>query len=343
MSTPALTGAGAGGSPAAYHPARPMTRSLLTVLRRQAASEIRRGRLDEAEAVLAKLEEEDPLAVETRGLRLEWLVRAGRLDDAGRLSAQLEQLFPSSPRVQFLAGRVRYERRDFAGAAARFRESEALHPHPQPRLHLGRALTQLGDFDAAEAVLTALVAGTPRARRDLAWLHERRGAHGRALEEVEHYLEHAPDDPLAKSQRLRLRARLAGPDELRHEVEELEELGEAPAPELAPEYVRALLAAGDVEGARSFLAEHGDALPHHAVTKTAWEAYKLQAHDLALGLFLRVFERHCANGKFLAALEAAARRCGRLEALVEPYEAHAERHRPLYGRLIRIRKALDAE
>lgn len=319
-----------------------MAGGIVDVLRRQVASELRRGRLGEADSALARLEEREPLAVETRGLRLEWLLRSERLEEAERLAEQLVALFPASPRVQLLAGRASYRRRDYPRAAERFRESDALHPSPFARMLFGRALTQLGRFDEAEAVLTALAAELPRARLDLAWLHERCGAHARALSEVERFLEQHPDDAQAASQRRRLLASLAAPDELRAEVEELAELGEAPAPELVPEYVRALLVSGEVDRARAFLAERADELPSRTVTKCAWEIYRLQAHDLALELFLRVLAENARNAKFLAALEAAARRSGRLADLAAAYRERAALHPPLHGRALRIEKALES-
>lgn len=149
-----------------------------------------------------------PLSVETRCLRLEWLIRSRRLDEAHVLAEQLVVLFPASPRAQLLAGDLGFRRRDYASAERHLRESDALAPASWTRQLLAKTLSQLGRDRDAEALLLELVEERPKARLDLAWIYERRGETARALAEVGRVLRAFPDDAWAKRQKLRLEAEL---------------------------------------------------------------------------------------------------------------------------------------
>lgn len=313
------------------------------VLRRNLSQALQGGDLDAASGLLERLREEAPLALATRGLELEFLLRCGRLEEAADLAAQLLELFPDSPRIRFLAGRVAYKRRDYAAAEAAFRESRRLHPHPRTDHWLARTLTQAGNLDEAEALLAPLAASRPHCRRDLAWLYERRGDHERALAEVTAYLERYPDDDLARAQEKRLRARTLAPEELEEEVEALAELGAGPPEEVVPEYIEGLLASGQGRRARAFLLEHRNALGHGAVLRTGWVCHRLRAYDLAFELFLEALPWQRGNFKFLTALEGAAERCDRLDALIEVYAAQAPEEKRLYGRIKRLEKRSSSQ
>lgn len=311
--------------------------SFADVLRRNAAQALADGRLAEAEDLVQRLEDEDPMSVTTRGLRLELLLRLGRLDEAEPLARQLLDLFPGSARVHWLAARLYGERRDWAAAERHARESDALHTHWRSRHLLGQALVQLGRFDEGEAVLRSLLPERVVVHRDLAWLFERRGQHARAVRELEHLLAAYPQDERAQAQKLRLEARLLAPGELVEEVEGMLELGEDVAPELVPEYVRTLLETGASARARAFVAAHAAAWPPLVASRCAWQAYRLQAWDLACELFVRALPVR-RDAKTLTALEAAARRSARVEMLIAAYEALAARDPKLYGRVRRLRR-----
>lgn len=62
-----------------------MSGELKTVLRRNLSHALRHGDLPQAAALLDRLKLEDPLALETRGLELEFLLRAGRLAEGGAI------------------------------------------------------------------------------------------------------------------------------------------------------------------------------------------------------------------------------------------------------------------
>lgn len=310
------------------------------MLRRQVLDRLKSADLPGAAEALARLEQEDPLSRETRGLRLDHLIRVGRLEEAAMLAATLLELFPDSPRIRFLAGQAAYRAREYDAALEQFRESERLHPDGWTRVQIGCTLTQIGRFDEAEAVLTALTSRYVHAWRDLAWLHERKGDAARALEACERYLEHRADDPVARSQRTRLRARITAPAEFIDEVETLRDLGEDVSPELVPEYVDTLIRSGRSKEARQFLAEAGAALDPSIKARVAWIAYRLQAYDLALDYFIDVFPTHGRNVKLSTAMEAAARRVHRVDRVIALYAAHAVEDRRLYGRIKRLSGSL---
>lgn len=315
-----------------------MTTRLTALLRRNLRTALKRGDLDESADLIQKLKLEDPLAKETRGLELEYLTKADRREEADALARQLLELFPSSPRIRFLAGKLAYRRKDYAAAERHFTESFRLHASWRTEWERGRALTQLGHLDDAEAILTRLVPEHPVCRMDLAWLYERKGQLQRALAEVERYLEGQPDNAYARNQRQRLRARLLPPEELMAEADELVELGEELPEEMVPLVVELLFRSGKSKDARRFVASHGAGFPPRQAKRLAWVCYKSRAYDLALDLFLQVLPENVSDSKFNTALETAAHRCGRLAKVLEAYRAHANAQRHLYGRMKTLSK-----
>ncbi len=297
--------------------------------------------LEAADGLLDRLKREDPLALASRGLELEYLLLRERLDEAQALAAQLIQLFPASARIHYLAGRVAYGRRDYRAAVRAFGEANDLHPHWRARRWLGKASSQLGQLDEAEATLLALVADHPLVHRDLAWVYERRDDAARALHHANAYLELHPDDSFVKAQRMRLMGRTLDTEELIDEVETLEDLGEAVPREILPTYVERLLASGRGADARRFVASRCQDLPARELVAVAWAGYHLQAYDLALELFLRVLSECAGDVKFLAAIESAAIKCRRVAELVEHYTELGTCYPRLYGRCKRLRKHLD--
>lgn len=303
------------------------------VLRRNMWQALRRGAYADANEILARLKGDDPLSLETRGLELEYLVRSGRLDEAAALSGQLVDLFPASARVHYLAGQLAYRRKDYPKAHHHLRESLHLHPHWRTQHLLGRALTQAGHLDEAEAMLLDLVPQRPECLRDLAWLYERRGDDARALRTLESFLERHPRDAFARGQRLRLRARLMEAGELLEEVDTLLALGEAVPDEVLPAWFEALLRSGQGGRAREFVREQGRRLDVRFAARLAWTCYKLQAYDLAFELFAAAFPQDRGNPKFLSAIESAAARSGNVQTLLDLYRAQAPQDKRLYGRL----------
>jgi tetratricopeptide (TPR) repeat protein len=312
-------------------------------LRQQAAAALRAGRFEDAAGSLDRLREVDPLALETRCLDLELLVRTGKLAEADSAARQLLDLHPGSARVLYWAGRLAFDRKDYSAAASRFEECLRIHPNPFTRRQLAKSLTNLGRFEEAERHLLVLVPGDPECRLDLAWLHERRGEPARALEEVEALLAARPGHKAASKSRLRLRARLADAADLVEETETLLDLGEEPAPEVIPSYIEALLRGGEGARAREFIARRKAGFEPRLALQVAWVSYKLLAYDVAMDLFLQAFPAVTRSGPFYSALEKAAEKTRRVGDLLAVYRAHAPADRSLHGRIKKVAKRGPAE
>ncbi|HET7506045.1 MAG TPA: tetratricopeptide repeat protein [Kofleriaceae bacterium] len=296
---------------------------------------LRDGDLAEASRILAHLQHEAPLGLETGALELELLVRSRRLEEADRLARRLVARFPGSAHVRYWTGRAQYARKRYADAEASFRESGKLAPHVVHDHWLAKTLTQLRRFDDAEAMLLRVVEQRPRARADLAWLYELRGDAARALAEAEAHLAMHGDDAYVQAQRDRLRARTMEHGQLAAEVEALAELGEQVSEPVLAEYIEALLRDGRGAEVRALVRARMPALSARGARSLAWSAYKLQAYDIAFELFAAAFAG--CDDKQLAALEAAAKKSGRLEDLIALYEGAAA-HRPsLHGRLRKLK------
>jgi tetratricopeptide (TPR) repeat protein len=309
-------------------------------LRNNLKQALSRGDLHQAEILLGRLKEEDPLSVQTRSLELALLVRAGRWVEAGALAGQLRTLFPSSARIHYLAGRVNYHGKDYVRALEHFEESERLRPDWQARHWLGKTATQLGRFEQAEAVLLELVGDHPQVVADLAWLYERRCDWTRALQYVDQYLKAHPDDAFIQAQQARLRAAALAPDELVEEVDTLQALDEPVPAELLPNYVRGLLETGQGAAARAFVEAHHAQWDARTAASIAWACRKLQAYDLAVTLFLQGLPEHVQKEdyKYLSALEADARRCHREDEVIAAYGPLTQQHDGFYGRIKALEK-----
>jgi len=83
-------------------------------------------------------------------------------------------------------------------------------------------------------------------------------------------------------------------------------------------------------------------LETRVATRTAWVCYHLQAYDFACRLFLQVFEAHCGQPKFLAPLEAAAKRSGSLADLLPYYERAATDDPRFFGRIRGLRRRIES-
>lgn len=315
-----------------------MAEGFKTVLLRNLSGAFAVGDLSQAALILDRLREEDPLSVETRGMQLEFLLRSGKLTEAQTLAEQLLQLFPASPRIQYLAGQVAYQVRDYGLAAERFRESYRIRNHWRSSLALAQALTQLGEFGEAALIFDALVPDHPHAYRHLAWLYERQGDYTRALAALDSYRKYYPENESVLGQQARLRARLMDPAELISETQELLELGDEPDESLLPQYLEALFRTGQAAQARTFIEQRREQLRGRAGVGAAWVCYQFQAYDLAYGLFVTAFAANQRNAKYLSALEFAAGRCGRLPELIQLYRQHAPLDKHLFGRLRRLER-----
>ena len=314
--------------------------SLVSTLHRNLARALAAGDLEDATAILDRLRREDPMSVRTRGGELELLLRGGCLEDAEVLAPQLMVAFPSSARVFYLAGRVAYQRRDYPAAVARLEESLRISHHWRCQYWLGKALTQAGRLQEAEAALLEAVTHTPLARRDLAWLYERMGENPLALATLEEYVKSQPDDAFAQSQVRKLRARALDPEQLCGELETLQDLGEEIPPEVLPEYVDGLLRTGQGERAREVLAVREGSLDPRTLNQVAWVCHRLQAPDLACRLLLRCVASNLHSAKTLNALEGDAVRAGRLTDVIAAYRSLVEREPRLWGRIRRLQAKL---
>ena len=318
-----------------------MVDDIRTVWQRNLFQAFAQHNLDDASQILDRLRDHDPLSRQTRGLELEFLWRSERLDEAHRLARQLLELFPDSPRILYLAGRLAYARREYPRAEQLLAESYRLHPNRYCYRFLGKTYTQLARYDEAESILLAVLPDDPGVQLDLAWLYERQADYERALAHVEKFLEKHPENEYARAQQGRLRGRTMDPGELLGDLDSLVE-HDQPIPEhLLPQYVENLLRTGQGERVRHFLSSQRDRFEPREAIRTAWFCYQLQAHDLAYELFVRVFEQNRRQPKFLSALEASASRCGRLEELIPIYEKWAVEDPRFFGRLRGLKRRVQ--
>ncbi|MCA9264303.1 MAG: tetratricopeptide repeat protein, partial [Planctomycetales bacterium] len=315
-----------------------MVEPLKKVLQRNLATALRHHDFTSARELLNSLRAEDPLSVETRGMELEFLVLTKNYTEANALADQLVRCFPNSARVLHLAGRLAYAQRRYNEAEEHFRESARLYPQWFSQLFLGKTLTQLGRFAEAESLLTGLVRDHPAARRDLSWLYERQGEPERALQEIERFLEGAPGDAFAQTQRDRLRSLCRSPDELVEEVEILAELGETVDENVMPQYVASLLQTGKAEQARTYVADQLPQMSATSAVRVGWQCYRLQAYDLSFELFCHGFADNLTNVKLLTAWETSARRADRQGEACGLLRKFAPQCPQLYGRLRRLGK-----
>ena len=273
-------------------------------------------------------------------MELQFFVRSDRIEEAWQLARQLLPQFPESAGILFWAGRAAYRRRDYRNAQRLFRESRRIADRWTTRRWLGKALTQLGGFEEAERLLAPLFPEHANCGSDLAWLYERMGDLDRALEVVEQYLLHAPNNDLARQQRTRLLARTADADEVVGEVDLLRDLGENVPTEMLPSYVETLLSRGESSRVRELLDESGPFDPG-MTTRLAWVTYKASELDLAFDLFVAALPRNLRDDKFHNSLGRAARLCNRRPELIEAYARHAEQEPKLYGRMRKLKAMLE--
>ena len=325
----------AAGEPDETHPGGPPARDVERV-----RAAIRSDDLEAARAALDELARKAPGARETEGLELELLWRSGDIAAAVILAKRLVERYPGSARILWLAGRVAYKEKRYDDAERWLRESDRLFPSEDARRFVGKTLTQRGKFEAAEAILLPLAESRIACELDLAWLAERRGDTARALEHIERFLAVFPDSDYAQSQKRRLRGMDVEPAQLREEVETLLALDEEVPEEWLRPYVESLLASGDAEAARDFIDARVAEWPERLLLRIGWPAYKAAAYDIAWPLFARAFEIGSRDFKYLAALETAAKRAGRLARLAELYE-EAGRDTPRFlGRARKVRSWL---
>ena len=291
------------------------------------------GRLAEAADILDRLKREDPLSRETRGFELEYYLVSERLGEAESLARQLCRSFPDSARIWFLAGKLAYKQKRYPDAETCFRESQRIYPATQNQLWLGKTLTQTGDWNEAESLLTSVRDRYDTALLDLGWLYERKRDLESALGAYDTYLAIHPDHEYALSQRVRIKARSLEPEALIEEVERLVAFGEQIPDSLFADYIDKLLHTGQGARAREEVRSRLTDLDARVGVKVAWVCYRKQAYDLACDLFMNFLESNLANFKYLNTLEATAAKCNRLTELIEAYKRLAESTPKLHGRL----------
>lgn len=314
--------------------------ALIESLRANMQRALRERRPGDAEQILVQLKREDPLSEQTRSFEVELHLLAGRLMDAHPLAEQLCRLFPSSARIAYLAGLAAYRIRRYDEAEAHLRESNRIRPHWWTQRWLGKTLTQAGKLDEAEAVLLAVRERAPAAWLDLAWLYERRGDLEDALAACDRYLALRPGDEYAKQQRVRLKASLLEPESVIEEANALEALGEAVPDAMFPEYVKKLFETGKTREARGRVLARIGQLDAKAGSSLAWVCYHAQAYDLACTLFLAHLAHNLGYYKYLNALEAAAKRSGRVAHVLEKYAELGASAPSLHGRARALRSVL---
>ena len=315
-----------------------MSKPVVDTLKHNLRRALSQGHLRDAEEILARLKNEDPLSRETRGFELEFSIQANRLADADALAEQLCVLFPDSSRILYLAGKLSYKMKRYPEAISRLRESNRLFPHWSTQHWLGKALTQAGLFEEAEALLLAAREHAHAVLLDLAWLYQRRKEFDIALKMYEEYLRHDPGNAFALDQVARVKARMLDPETLIEEMDAMQELGEQTSDDLFPEFVQSLFDMGQTLRARDEVTVRLEKLEERAAVRTAWVCYLAQAYDLACALFLRHLPANVANFKYLNALETAAIRSSRIDQLLEAYRALASQTPQLHGRARRMEK-----
>lgn len=152
-----------------------MKSPLYQTLAQRARKALNQSRLDEAQTLIYKLKEQEPITLETRGLELELALKSENLREAGILATQLVQLFPASSRIQFLTGQLEFKRQRYGKAERHFRESHHIHPSPRTLLWLAKTLARAGKSDEALAILEPLHRDTGRGSLELAWVYENLG------------------------------------------------------------------------------------------------------------------------------------------------------------------------
>jgi len=123
--------------------------------------------------------------------------------------------------------------------------------------------------------------------------------------------------------------------QLAAEVEALTELGEEVSEPVLAEYVEALLREGRGADVRALVRARLPALSTRGARSLAWKAYKLQAYDVAFELFAATLAD--CDDKQLSALEAAAKKSGRVADLIALYEGAAPQRRSLHGRIRKLK------
>ena len=315
-----------------------MGRAVVESLRQNFRQAIYHRRIREAEEILSRLKKEDPLSVETRGAELELYVEIGKSAEAAELAEQLCRTFPGSARILFLAGKLAYRQKRYNAAEPLFRESLRIHPSSQTQYWLGKTLTQSGQFSEAESLLMEVRKENPWSLLALAWLHERRNDLESALRFYDEFLALHPEDTAASERRLRLKARTLDPEALIEEVKTLSDFGEPVPRALFPELIQSLFETGRTPQAREEISARASSLESGDAVQIAWICYRNHAYDLACRLFLDHLRQNMYNFKYLAALEAAARKCNRLNDVVEAYGPLCQEARHLYGRRRLLRK-----
>jgi tetratricopeptide (TPR) repeat protein len=309
-----------------------MARLIVAALRENMWHALSEGRLQDADEILIRLRQEDPLSQETRGFELEICLNSNRLAEANALARQLCRLFPQSGRIAFLAGKVAYRLKDYREAESHFRESHRIYPHWRTQYWLGKTLTQSGRLDEAESLLLAVRERTANALLELGWLYERRNDLQAALKAYDEFLALQPGHSFALEQRLRVKARMIEPESFIEEVGTLAELGEDIPAALFPEYVQKLFETGQTLEAREQIVAKMRGLDAKTGSRLAWICYRAKAYDLACTLFLAHLPANLSSYKYLSALESAAGRCGRIPQVLEAYSLYAAQVPSLHGR-----------
>jgi len=309
-----------------------MFKPIVAALRENMWRALSEGRLEDAEEILSRLKQEDPLSQETRGFELEFYLNSNRIAEANALARQLCRLFPQSGRIFFLAGKVAYRLRDYKEAESHFRESHRIYPNWRTQYWLGKTLTQSGRFGEAESLLLSVRERTTNAVLELGWLYERRNDLQAALKAYDEFLAVHPDHSFAIEQRLRIKARILEPESLIEEVGALAELGEDLPAAVFLEYVQKLFETGQTVEAREQITAKMGGLDAKTGSQVAWICYRAKAYDLACTLFLAHVRANLSYFKYLNALESAAARCGRIPQVLEAYRSYSAEAPHLYGR-----------
>jgi len=312
--------------------------ALASVLKRNLRELIIQQDWVQAQALLQQLKEQDGFSKETHGLEYEYLIKSHHFVEAQAVSKQLLDWYADSSRFQFLTGLLYYIQKQYKKALPYFEESQNIYSSSYTQRYIGKTLTQLGQFETAEAILQTALPHTDLILADLAWLYELQQQYQRAIEFISNYLQHKPNDQRAIEQLQRLKTKQLSSDEIQQEIESLAEMDEEIPPHLMVEHYQGLIKQGEIQQAREWVQQHIEQWDSATMYQIAWDSYHFHLYDIAYQLFLKDFEVHQFQVKFLNSLEFACKKINKQQELAEFYEAWADKNKVLYGRRKKLLK-----
>lgn len=317
--------------------------TLNAVLKRNIRQLINQKDWVQAYQLLQQLKEQDSFSKETQGLEYEYLIKSSQFQDAQSLSTRLLDWYPDSSRIYFLTGLLYYNQKQYEKALPNFQESQNLYFAISTQRYIGKTLTQIGRFAEAEASLQSCLSHQFWILKDLAWLYERQLQYPRAIDAMNRYLEHDPDNRYVKAQLQRLKTKQLSHEEIQEEIESLSELDEIIPTHLMVEHFQALIQQGKIQLARQWVRQHVEQWDARTSLDIAWISYRFNLYDIAFQFFIQNFEQQQHKFKFLNALESTSKKIAKQLELAKVYDNFAPNNEKLYGRKKTLLKSIKLE